>query len=88
VHHEIVRWCVEVATIAADVPPQPGEHARFVRDYEYKSHATLSLLAGIDLLTSQAHLVKDRHRGREFIEYLQLLDAGVQPIPRSTSAIP
>src|SRR5271165_7013491 len=35
-----------------------------------------SLLAGIDLITGQVHaLVKDRHRSREFIEFLKLLDA-------------
>jgi hypothetical protein len=34
------------------------------------------LLAGIDLLTGQVHaLVKDRHRSREFIEFLKLIDA-------------
>jgi len=54
----------------------PGEHASLARDYEYKRHGTLSLLAGIDLLTGQVHaLVKDRHRSREFIEFLKLLDA-------------
>jgi hypothetical protein len=32
-------------------------------------------LAGIDLLTGQVHaLVRDRHRSREFIEFLKLLD--------------
>jgi hypothetical protein len=35
----------------------------FARDYEYKRHGTLSLLAGIDLLTGKVHaLVRDRHR--------------------------
>jgi hypothetical protein len=34
------------------------------------------LLAGIDLLTGQVHaLVRDRHRNREFIEFLKLVDA-------------
>jgi transposase len=34
------------------------------------------LLAGIDLLTGKVHaLVRDRHRSREFIEFLKLLDA-------------
>ena len=34
------------------------------------------MLAGIDLLTGKVHaLVKDRHRSREFIEFLGLLDA-------------
>ena len=38
--------------------------------------APVSLLAGIDLLTGAVHaLVKDRHRSREFIEFLKLLDA-------------
>ena len=37
---------------------------------------TLSLLAGIDLVTGKVHaLVKDRHRSCEFIEFLQLLDS-------------
>ena len=46
------------------------------RDHEYKRHGTLSLLAGIDLVTGKVHaLVKDRHRSREFVEFLKLLDA-------------
>ena len=65
-----------IATTAPDLPPEPGVHATFARDYEYKRHGTVSLLAGIDLLTGQVHaLVKDRHRSREFIEFLKLLDA-------------
>jgi transposase len=65
-----------IATTAPDLPPKPGEHASLARDYEYKRHGTLSLLAGIDLLTGQVHaLVKDRHRSREFIEFLKLLNA-------------
>ena len=35
----------------------------------------MSLLAGIDMLTGKVHaLVKERHRSREFIEFLKLLD--------------
>src|SRR6202051_1120667 len=65
-----------VATTAPDLPPVPGTYATFSRDYEYKRHGTLSLLAGIDLLTGKLHaLVKDRHRSREFIEFLRLLNA-------------
>jgi transposase len=65
-----------IATTAPDLPPVPGMHATFARDYEYKRHGTVSLLAGIDRLTGQVHaLVKDRHRTREFIEFLKLLDA-------------
>ena len=65
-----------IATTAPDLPPEPGLHASFARDHEYKRHGTLSLLAGIDLLTGKVHaLVRDRHRSREFIEFLKLLDA-------------
>ncbi len=65
-----------IANTAPDLPPEPGAHATFARDHEYKRHGTVSLLAGIDLLTGQVHaLVRDRHRSREFIEFLQLLDA-------------
>src|ERR1700693_1118089 len=65
-----------IATTAPDLPPEPGVNATFARDHEYKRNGTVSLLAGIDLLTGQVHaLVKDRHRSREFIEFLKLLDA-------------
>jgi transposase len=65
-----------IATTAPDLPPQPGVHPTFARDHEYKRLGTVSLLAGIDLLTGKVHaLVKDRHRSREFIEFLKLLDA-------------
>jgi transposase len=65
-----------VATTAPDLPPEPGVHATFARDHEYKRHGTLTLLAGIDLLTGKVHaLVRDRHRSREFVEFLKLLDA-------------
>jgi transposase len=65
-----------IATTGPDLPPEPGVHAAFARDHEYKRHGTLSLLAGIDLLTGKVHaLVRDRHRSREFIELLKKLDA-------------
>jgi transposase len=65
-----------IATTAPDLPPVPGVYASFARDYEYKRHGTLSLLAGIDLITGKVHaLIKDRHRSREFVEFLKLLDA-------------
>jgi transposase len=72
-----------IATTAPDLPPVPGTYATFARDYEYKRHGTLSLLAGIDLLTGKVHaLVKERHRSREFIEFLKLLDVAY---PASTA---
>src|SRR3974390_1914200 len=69
-----------IATTAPDLPPKPGLHATFARDHEYKRHGTVTLLAGIDLLTGKVHaLVKDRHRSREFVEFLTLLDAAYPP---------
>jgi transposase len=72
-----------IATTAPDLPPVPGVHPAFARDFEYRRHGTLSLLAGIDLLTGKVHaLVRDRHRSREFVEFLKLLDAAY---PASTA---
>ena len=72
----------------------PGTYATFSRDHEFKRHGTLSLLAGIDLLTGKVHaLVKDCHRSREFIEFLKLLNAAypagtaIKRIPTITGCI-
>ena len=64
-----------IGNTAADLPPKPGVHRTFARDHEYKRHGTLSLLAGIDLLTGKVHAcVEDRHRSREFVSFLKRLD--------------
>ena len=72
-----------IGATAPDLPPKPGIHATFSRDHEYRRHGALSLLAGINLLTGKVHaLVEERHRSREFIEFLKLLDAAY---PASTA---
>jgi transposase len=64
-----------ISNTALDLPPQPGEHVTMARDHEYKRHGTVSLLAGIDLLTGKVHAcVEDRHRSREFVKFLRQLD--------------
>jgi transposase len=64
-----------IGTTAPDLPPVPAAHPTIARDHEYKRHGTVTLMAGIDLLTGQVHaLVRDRHRRREFIEFLGFLD--------------
>ena len=64
-----------LAHTAPDLPPAPGHHATWGRDHEYKRHGTVSLLAGIDLLSGEVlGLVRDRHRSAEFIEFLRLAD--------------
>src|SRR5689334_1319997 len=63
-----------IGTVAPDLRPVPGTHPTIRRDHEYKRHGTVTLMAGIDLLTGQVHaFVKDRHRSREFIEFLNML---------------
>jgi transposase len=61
---------------APDLCPAPGKHPTIARDYEYKRHGTLSLLAGLDLLTGIiTATVEDRHRSIEFIGFLKKLDS-------------
>jgi transposase len=69
-----------IGTTAPDLPPVPSRHACVARDHEYVRHGTLSLLAGIDLLTGVVHAsVEERHRSREFVAFLQKLDAAYPP---------
>jgi transposase len=50
------------------------------RDHEYKRLGTVSLLAGIDLHTGIViPLVRERHRSREFIEFLMEVDKQYPP---------
>jgi transposase len=65
-----------IQNTAPDLPPVPGKHLAVGRDHEYIRHGTLSLLAGIDLLSGEVlGLVRKRHRSVEFIEFLKLADA-------------
>jgi len=64
-----------IANIAPDLAPVPGRYPAWGRDYEYKRLGTVSLLAGIDLYDGRVlALIRDRHRSREFIEFLTELD--------------
>jgi transposase len=61
--------------VAPDLPPVPGRASALGRDYEYRRHGTVSILAGIDL--HSGHIlacVEDRHRSLEFIALLRRLD--------------
>ncbi len=65
-----------IENIAADLSPVIGKSPTWARDYEYRRHGTLSLLAGIDLHNGKViGLVRDRHRSREFVEFLEKVDA-------------
>jgi len=64
-----------IKNIAAQLRPVPGTYSSIGRDYEYKRLGTISLLAAIDLHTGKIiPIIRDRHRSKEFIEFLQELD--------------
>lgn len=64
-----------IGVTAPDLPPVPGEHPDWARDHEYIRRGTVSLMAGIDLLTGKVHgQVVDRHRSREVILFLKKVD--------------
>ena len=59
-----------------DLMPVEGEYPAISRDYEYVRYGTLSLLAGIDLLTGVIHYqVYERHRSAEFVDFLKEIDS-------------
>ena len=54
--------------------PKKGYYSTIARDYGFRRHGTLSLLAGIDLISGRIHYkVFERHRSYEFIEFLKEL---------------
>jgi transposase len=64
-----------IANIAPDLAPVSGKYSNWARDHQYKRHGTLSLLAGIDLYDGHIlGLIRDRHRSKEFIEFLDLTE--------------
>lgn len=63
-----------IATTSEDLRPSE-ENGCVYRDYEYKRLGTLSLLAGIDLLTGQAiPVVSETHKSSDFICLLKKFD--------------
>ena len=63
-----------IATTSPDLPPTK-ENGTIKRDYEYRRLGTVSLLAGIDLLTGEAiPLVRDTHKSEDFIDFLKILN--------------
>ena len=64
-----------IKNIAAQLQPMPGKYKTLMRDYEYKRLGTLSLLASIDLHTGNViPYVTERHRSKEFVEFLEIVD--------------
>ena len=63
-----------IATTSDDLRPTEGNGCVY-RDYEYKRLGTMSLIAGIDLLTGIAiPVVSETHKSSDFICLLKKLD--------------
>ena len=63
-----------IANTSKDLRPTE-DNGEVYRDYEYKRLGTVSLLAGIDMLTGEAiPLVRDTHKSSDFIDFLKILD--------------
>jgi putative transposase len=64
-----------IGNVYPDLMPVEGHYSTIARDHEYIRHGTLSLLAGIDLISGRVHhKVFEKHRSCEFIEYLKELE--------------
>jgi len=64
-----------IESLAPDLMPQEGKYQTISRDHQYKRHGTMTLMAGINLLNGIVHgQVVDRHRSKEFIDFLNILD--------------
>ena len=64
-----------IDNLAPDLMPEKGKYSTISRDHQYKRYGTVSLLAGINLLNGNVHgLVVDRHRSKEFIQFLCILE--------------
>src|SRR5437762_9881282 len=74
-----------IATTAPDLPPVPSLHASFAREHEYKRHGTVSLLAGIDLVTGEVHaLVRDAIAAASSSSFSSSSIRPIRPRPRSS----
>jgi putative transposase len=55
--------------------PVERHYSTIARDYEYKRHGTISLLAGIDLISGRiTYKVFEQHKSWEFIQFLKELE--------------
>jgi hypothetical protein len=64
-----------LAHTAPDLLPRLGS-GTVARDYEYKRLGTVSLLAGMNLVTGEVvGLARDSHKSSDFIDFLKTVDA-------------
>jgi transposase len=64
-----------IENTAPDLNPQPYLYKSIGRDYEYKRHGTVSLLAGVNLETGEITAdARDSHKSSDFTAFLDILD--------------
>jgi len=64
-----------IGNVYPDLMPVEGHYSTIARDYEYKRHGTLSLLAGIDLISGKiTYKIFEQHKSWEFIQFLKELE--------------
>jgi transposase len=64
-----------IGNVYPDLMPVEGHYSTIARDYEYKRHGTLSLLAGIDLISGRINYKTfEKHKSWEFIQFLKELE--------------
>jgi transposase len=64
-----------IGSVAEDLLPTI-EHGFIGRDSEYIRHGTVSLLAGMDLMTGEIiPLVRETHKSVDFVDFLRILDS-------------
>ena len=67
-----------IQTISNIYPDKPPNEANgyVSRNHDYRHNGTLSLMAGIDLVSGHIiPLIEDRHRSMEFVKFLKLVDS-------------
>lgn len=63
-----------IGNVAEDLPPTM-KHGFIGRDSEYKRYGTVSLLAGMDLISGEIiPLVRETHKSADFVDFLMILD--------------
>lgn len=66
---------IQALECTVDDQPMAAGHGFIARDSDYIRHGTVTLLAGMNLVTGEiTPLVRDTHTSRDFIDFLKLVD--------------
>lgn len=67
---------IQALRCTVDDEPMTEGHGFIARDSDYIRHGTVTLLAGMDLITGEiVPLVRETHKSSDFIDFLRILDA-------------